>query len=308
MKSQLLYLTDFQHHLLMVGYQVWQAIQNQPHPCSHFSNIEGKDDIYSFVQHKYNAEQYCTFGDPINVNPNSSSTVKTALIKILDDADIAKPGCEHRARKWGLVYCDGQPYNLAAKLQDTLYECPICKKHIFANNLDTHIKQCGIITPDINISKVFENIILMPGLGHVELNMLRCYFKLTWDIVMEHVGSTMNFKSPKAKQSLYCVYDHHKSWQAFLTFLIGTSDHIIQHYIDTCTVNKYTPNSNHFFQWCNSIKNKAFAVLLELLFSYGFGIFLFRAGVRRNNSEIMICARQKFYFISPMHQTTVPLS
>jgi hypothetical protein len=176
--------------------------------------------MYTFCQSNLNASQF-TFENPYNNNPNSYKHVEDILIQIMDDADVVRLGFPGRSREWGLLVCDGQPYNVAAKLQDNLVQCPECNKRVLKLEVKGHIKSehRDSTLEENSFQRVFANLLFLPGLGHFELNMLRSYFKLTWDVLLKHVAQTMNFTSPKAKTSLLKVYDHHKGWQTFLTFL-----------------------------------------------------------------------------------------
>ena len=123
----------------------------------------------------------------------------------------------------------------------------------------------------------------MPGLGHFELNMPRCYFQFIWDFILNRVGKTINFISPNAQKSLQNAYDHHRAWQRF-DFFLGILNEMLEPYVNFCTDTTAKPIVEGFKNWCETnVTNEAYFLLFEILITYGpSGIFLFRAGVRRN--------------------------
>jgi hypothetical protein len=85
-------------------------------------------------------------------------------------------------------------------------------------------------------------------------------------------------------------------------FFIGTSDIILEQYVDMCLQDGITPSAINFWEWANMVEqNKAFTMLVDLIFTYGLSIFLFRAGVRKNNSVMLMSARMQY---SPMFHIT----
>ncbi|RHZ76743.1 hypothetical protein Glove_194g88 [Diversispora epigaea] len=80
--------------------------------------------------------------DPIGINPNSIANVRKVLEHIEEIAEIKNGSC-----KWVVVTCDGVPYH--------------------------HIQK---------IKKDFPWLILIPDALHEEMNMLRAFVELNWDI------------------------------------------------------------------------------------------------------------------------------
>lgn len=56
-------------------------------------------------------------------------------------------------------------------------------------------------------------VILQPGPGHIEMNMLRGITEVCWEVFWSDLAQTMNFKSEKALICCKKVSDHHKGWQ-----------------------------------------------------------------------------------------------
>ena len=56
-------------------------------------------------------------------------------------------------------------------------------------------------------------LLLLPGLGHMELNQSNILLKLLWEPVLSHVVSLLGFRTPRAKQVVKEGIDHHHSRQ-----------------------------------------------------------------------------------------------
>lgn len=64
----------------------------------------------------------------------------------------------------------------------------------------------------------------MPGLGHEETSMIRCFNKITWAALLKNLRRMLNFMSPVAQLTLCNVHEHHKSWATLKTVFVGTRD------------------------------------------------------------------------------------
>jgi hypothetical protein len=54
---------------------------------------------------------------------------------------------------------------------------------------------------------------LKPGNGHIEMNLLRCIFKLLWVPCLQEFVKALGFRSDKAQDYVLNDRDHHISWQ-----------------------------------------------------------------------------------------------
>ena len=90
--------------------------------------------------------------------------------------------------------------------------CPTCNelfktREVFINHVKDHP------TDDINNCKKYGNIILLPGLGHMEINLTKALFKLLWNVLLKDLALMLGWKSIKALTSCEKCSDHHKAWQ-----------------------------------------------------------------------------------------------
>jgi hypothetical protein len=77
-------------------------------------------------------------------------------------------------------------------------------------------------------------LMLRPGLGHFEINMVKFIFNLTWDVVMELVAQLLDFKSSKALEYANSATDRRKAWEIVLVMLHGTMDELLVLYVQLC--------------------------------------------------------------------------
>ena len=90
--------------------------------------------------------------------------------------------------------CNGLPYVLAQRLRDT--------------------------HPDL------QNLIILPGPGHIEINMCQALFKLLWPVGLEEVAKLHGYKTTQALDYAKKASEHRKSWQ-MLQVLYEAATHII---------------------------------------------------------------------------------
>ena len=141
-------------------------------------------------------------------------------------------------RAWTAIGCDGQPYLLASKLIDRVHQCPVCKiltqslveftQHISTAHPNEH--------PDADQCRLFRHILLLPGPGHYEINMVKGIFKLLWDIILVELAKILGFKSTRALEFCQSASDLHKSWEILLIFLEGTLLELVLPYCRECKV------------------------------------------------------------------------
>ena len=153
---------------------------------THFEKLDKKDDLYEFCSANVNDDHGIVFGEPCNVNINSYANVSKTLDKIMDDAGIRRPGSDLEnqcKREWGIVVCDGAPYSHATKLQDTVFVCPNCFTKLHKTHVNAHIPTCNGSMRKIMFERAFASLIIVPGLGHIELNILKCF------VFLNHINS-----------------------------------------------------------------------------------------------------------------------
>ena len=149
-------------------------------------------------------------GEPIFLNPCSFDALAAILRDIGRHADIRR---YRGTLEWVAVMCDGLPYTLALQLVERFVQCSVCKDHFDGlNDADKHAADAHPEIPDVTFEKEFQWVLLQPGPGHIEINMLKGFVKLMKDIYREDMVELFNFKSDNAKKPARNVSDHHKGW------------------------------------------------------------------------------------------------
>lgn len=161
--------------------------------------------------------------DPIDVNPCSYLSVGEVFKTIQKDSE----------RQWNIVGCDGLPYLLGARLIERHHTCPICSFAInntadFENHLESNHNDNNINTDEC---KTYGNILLLPGLGHYEINITKALFKLLWPVIFIDLAKMLGFRTIKALTCCEAATNHHKSWQILQIFLKGTSRELLLPYV-----------------------------------------------------------------------------
>ena len=190
------------------------ANQGKVHTCSQCSNTYNRQvsicptcqldanyfprdfDPYYRTESRHPTEKpLVNIGEPFMVNPNSLDNVKTVLDHVSVRNKISDN--EDNKRKWTFMISDGVPYIYASILQDTYVPCSICNEEVSSHQLPKD--EFEILKKEHSASHenekcffngLFANIVLLPGPGHVELNMRRLLLKLCTDVRFPHRKGT----------------------------------------------------------------------------------------------------------------------
>ena len=204
---------------------------------------------------------------PIFLNPCSYRAVNDVMQTI--HTENCKGG-----RKWSGIGCDGLPYILGARLIE---------------------KDAGL-----------QNILLQPGLGHYEINMVKSCFKLLWDVILQDTAKMLGFKSARALAACERASDHHKAFEILNIVMCACSFELVSDHVRQCVAIAKKPSHMTYYKYLESVKDPNFIFMNEVVFTCIFSLFLFRAGMRRGNSDAMMAGRTKF---SPLffglHQTFI---
>ncbi|RIB22016.1 hypothetical protein C2G38_2076772 [Gigaspora rosea] len=106
--------------------------------------------------------------DPIGINPNSVANIQ----KVLEHIEKIS-GVKNGSRKWVVVTCDGVPYH--------------------------HIQK---------IKSEFPWLILIPGALHEEMNMLRAFVELNWDVDIRNFAHCQGYRSDNQLRFFKNCSDH----------------------------------------------------------------------------------------------------
>ena len=264
-------------------------------PCSKCGNevhrTLDRTTLYGTVPSQHpDKPPFVQLGEIVDGNPNSSKTVKALLQNLAGQADVGK------RRKWIRVGFDGVPYNIAASLIDNVVVCNVCgaevdtKKQPFAQ----HIQSNHPGQTDIGHKLLFDYILLTPGAGHIEINLLRAIFKLCKHICLWHIADRLGFKSKAAKEFVITGSNHHVTWQIFYIMFQAFARELAHEYFCECVRNGRIPSQKDWARWRDEdVRNPNYHLMYDLVFHYFMGILAFRCGVRKNNHKVMLAGRQE---------------
>ena len=236
-------------------------------------------------------------GEPIFLNPCSFDALVLVLRDIGRQAGVRRYG---GTREWLPVMCDGLPYSLCLQLIERFMLCSSCD-HPCDGVVDAerHVvsQHAGVI--DVStFEQEFDWALLQPGPGHIEMNMLKGYVKLMWDVYWEDMVEVFNFKSDNAKKSARNISDHHKGF----TLARIARESIARELVTPYVQQELASNSEHpdlsvagFLKFCmNSVENPNYAFLFNTHVDLLDAIFAYRAGLRSGHSTLVEAARGTF--------------
>lgn len=91
----------------------------------------------------------------------------------------------------------------------------------------------------------------------------------------------------------FIYLDHHKSWQIIQIFLFSFSFELLQQYVDYARIQQEFPTADGYFQWIPH-RPEMHRFLSDAVFGYCLALHVFRAGIRRNNSDAINVAKARF--------------
>ena len=179
------------------------------------------------------------------MNRNSHDTVKQVLLNLQSQCEIGK------TREWVRVGCDGVPYSMADKLINNLVLCKVCNNHINTckETIESHFIDIHSENTNVEFAKVFDSILLVPGAGHIELNILRALFKFCRHVFLEILAQKLGFCSKKAKEFIINCGNHHLSWEISAIIYQAFAKELIRVYVISCFKRKVTPSVADFVFW-----------------------------------------------------------
>jgi hypothetical protein len=260
-----------------------------------FSNTEGSIAVEKV---QINVQQ------PVHVNPCSYEAVKKVLLDIGKKADVIQynpNGC----RQWLPIVCDGLPFGLGSKIIDCTYRCAICDPDCveydslmhgfdeYEKHMCHHHPQHQFSREELRKDTEFKWVILLPGPGHVEMNLVKSFIELTWDIFYQEMVKIYGFTTDNALNGAKRVSDHHKAWTLLTIAREALTAELLLPYVRTMLGQDIDMSPAHFFKYIMDSKNPNYFFMADLIFELLDGIFLYRTGVREGDKDKMEAGRAK---------------
>jgi hypothetical protein len=231
--------------------------------------------------------------DPIFVNPSSHHAVAQVLRTIGKRSKIKKY-CEDGDREWLIVVCDGLPFTHAAHIIEKYATCQECDESVMgAEELVKHRET--VHSGSANFDKEFDWVIIQPGPGHIEMQMLKSFVKFSWDIFWESMIEIYGFKSPIAKAAALKVNDHHKGWTLLRITREAMAKELFVPYVRKCLTENLELSTSNFMNFArNNVKDPNYSLIGDLVLNIIPSIFCYREGVRTGDVERMKAGRGIF--------------
>ena len=242
-----------------------------------------------------------TMCDPVFVNPCSYEAVKVVLRQIGKSADISSYGTG--IREWLVLYMDGTPYILAQKLIRETFICQECGACIDGEDkLESHYRSMHAALP-IKQCLEFDWVLLRPGAGHYEMNMIKSFVELNWEVFFSSLAYEVGFRSELAQKYAKSCGDNHKAFELLNIFRAGTVDELLVPYVRSAMELKENPTIDGLLRFIAKSENANYQYAAEQCLTYAQAIFNYRAGVRRNNQKFMASGKLHFtpFFFARNH-------
>ncbi|RIB18176.1 hypothetical protein C2G38_2311147 [Gigaspora rosea] len=191
------------------------------------------------------------FPDPIGINPNSIDNVRKVLEHIKEIS-----GVKDDSRKWVVVTCDGVPYH--------------------------HIQK---------MKKDFPWLILIPGALHEEMNMLKAFVELNWNIDIRDFAKCQGYRTENQLQFFKKCSDHHKSWDSICNIYMHA---MVSELMLPYVISEENPSVEGYLKWAQNQTDHMFRLKYEQVFIYLQAIINFRTCVRFNRPLLRFAARRIF--------------
>ena len=176
------------------------------------------------------------------------------------------------------------PYNIANNLIQNYVSCDKCgdELDLAKTKFDMHVSQKHPRQKNVTYSKVFCNILLVPGLGHMEINLMRGLMPLCKLYCLNYASKCLDFVSSKAQDYISNGLNHHLSWQVLHITMEALAQETMYEFITE------TPTTVHsaqtFDHWLHtSVKSKSFQLACTFVFECYSALKCFRCGVRKCN-------------------------
>ena len=235
--------------------------------------------------------------DPVYLNPNSIDNIIIVLRHIAKKAKIAKYYEDDKrpadARFWTFICCDGLPHGLVRKLIEEYLICSVCNNGFLgidvAQKHEAEHARAGIMP---KFGREFDWIFLLTGEGHYEMNLMKSFFELNWNVFMKAFVQAMGWISEKAQKCALNCSDNHKTWQMLLIFHIGTLLELTKPYVKLCLSEQVQPTGEGYVSFVKTQTEYAnYMYLFEMACKYSQGIINMRMAIRRNNHYLLQAAK-----------------
>ena len=116
----------------------------------------------------------------------------------------------------------------------------------------------------------FSNIALIPGPGHIELNMRRLLLKFLWTPFLLNIVKQLGFRTDKAQLVVKNGVDYHHTHQILSCSLFALLAELLLPHVHECLQNQILPTNEGYQKWVTAISNICLFITLLSLTSWHF--------------------------------------
>ncbi|CAH1778669.1 unnamed protein product [Owenia fusiformis] len=255
--------------------------------------IKENDDseMYSHIKSNHTRTDRPAMMDPTMVNPNSYASLEAVMRDIGKEAGIERYGGS--IRHWLSVCCDGLPFSLLINMIFDHITCQSCNKTIIGEDeFKIHLETEHPID-EPKYYREFDWVLLIPGDGHYEMNLVKSYVELMWEVCYKELVRMLGWRSDAALVSAKKCRDYHKAWQTLIVFIAGTLKEMLTTYNRSPVgADSQNTTSEGFVMFCKQHRNPTIRFMFDMVCELGIGILNLRAGIRRNNCNVIMSAKR----------------
>ena len=213
--------------------------------CPSCNNNENMHDIefdpyYRTIHNDPEDPPKIVIGEPVMVNPNSIKSVRSVMEHIQNQTHLH---VDDHDRKWTFLHIDGVPSVYASDIQDHHLKCSDCKEKVDTKGLSKdeweefltiHKETHKNNSFEFEFNQAFDNIILVPRPGHIEMNMARLLLRLLWEPFLCEFAKLLGFRTPRSQEVVKNGIDHHRSRYILQSTLEALTKELLVPFVKEC--------------------------------------------------------------------------
>ena len=266
------------HKWLMDGVM----IERRDHMLGGLSSL--KDPVFAHVKSGPRLEVTFDNDDPMFTEPNSKAGCRTIVDEL--GRRLGVMGCvPNGIRKFAILCCDGQPYDMIRKMIRNTQVCSVCKElfkeeKLFLKHNKTVHK--GVAKP----SYPYSWLLLHQGFGHLHMNLTKQATKTFWHDFFKSIFRILQYRTDNALNAAKRAGDTHKTYEIFCIARYAIMLELISKFkgeYDHADLNDFSKFDN----WARTSKTPNIRNCYKFLRYVIQPVFIFRAGLRRNNPALI---------------------
>lgn len=258
---------------------------------------------WSHVPSNHESAVKISVSDPIFANPSSYEAVAEVFRLIGKTAKITRYGFSGpEAREWISITMDGSPYILSTNLIANTRICSLCASSsddsrvasYFGKEWTKHIESVHQNKASVPFVREFDWVMLTIGPLHVEMNMVKTFFSMNWNVMVEDLAKQMGFITDSALSYAKKASNHHQAMTMIEVLQKGGWSELLLPYVRSMMSQNKSCSVHDFIDWMATAEDDTVVYLFEQLWSYIGAIKVYHIGIRRNNSTYIDAGLKSF--------------